>query len=76
MYKKVIYRDKRDGETKWEWFKVKGSRNKSGMTIDRQSEIDSIKFMNQDYVEYLGSFYHTDKQQEKHNGTNKRSYHE
>ena len=61
MYKKVIYRDKRDGEKKWEWFEVKGSRNKSGMTIDRQSEIDSIKFMNQDHVDYLGSFYHTDK---------------
>ena len=46
---------------KVEWFKVKGSRNKSGLTIDKKSEIDSINFMRQDHVDYLGSFYHTDK---------------
>ena len=62
MWLKVIYRDKSDNnERKVEWFKIKGSKNKSGLTIDKKSEIDSINFTRQDHVDYLGSFYHTDK---------------
>jgi hypothetical protein len=63
MYKKVIYRDRRDGGRKIEWFEVKGSINKKGITVDKHSEIDSIKFMSQDHVEYLGSYYKTIKEE-------------
>ena len=62
MYKKVSYRDRNDGVIKSEWFKIKGSRNKSGILIDRSSETDSIHFMKQDHVEYLGSWYYDNKQ--------------
>jgi hypothetical protein len=57
MYKKVIYRDKRDGEVKEEYFDVKGSRNKSGLTLDKRSENASIEFIKNEFVDYLGSFY-------------------
>ena len=64
MYKKIIYRDRRDGQRKVEWFLVKGKRNKSRLTVDKHSEVDSIKFMSQGYVEYLGSFYHETKKED------------
>lgn len=57
MYKKVVYRDKRDGEVKEEYFDVQGSRNKGGLTIDKRSEIASIEFIKNEFVDYLGSFY-------------------
>ena len=63
MWKKVIYRDKNDNnKRKVEWFKIQGSKNKQGMTIDRKSEFDSIVFTRQEHVEYLGSFYKLDKE--------------
>ena len=64
IWKKVIYRDKSDNnKRKCEWFEIKGSRNKSGLTIDKRSEYDSINFMRQDHVDYLGSFYHDERKE-------------
>lgn len=68
MWKKVVYRDKRDGIIKEEWFKIKGSRSKSRLTLDKTSETDSINFIKQKHIDYLGSFY-KDNQQGETNGT-------
>lgn len=57
MYKKVIYRDKRDGETKEEIFQIKGRRGGSGLIIEKESEKKAIEFIKQPFVDYLGSFY-------------------
>ncbi len=53
MIKTVIYYE--DGERKEREFVVKGSRNSSGLHIDKATEIESIMFTKR--VEYLGSFY-------------------
>jgi hypothetical protein len=71
MYKKVTYRDRRDGKIKDEWFDVKGSRKKTSFTIDKRSEKITLEFMKQDHVEYLGSWYYETKHRSNNNGTNK-----
>jgi len=63
LWKKVTYRDRNDGEIKSEWFQVEGSRNKNKLTVDKRSEIDTITFMKQDHVEYLGSHYYDERNQ-------------
>ena len=57
MIKKVIYKDKRDGETKEKIFQIKGRRGGSGLIIEKESEKKAIEFIKQPFVDYLGSFY-------------------
>ena len=60
MYLKLIYRDRNDdNKRKFKFFKVKGSRLKTGMKIDRgcQGHIDCIAFSKQSHVDYLITTY-------------------
>jgi len=61
VYKKVIYIDRRDGQEKAEWFQVKGTMKPRSVIVDRTSEADALKFMEQEHVEYLASTYHMKK---------------
>ena len=61
MYKRVIYRNKNTGEKESKWFEIKGHRNGSGLHIDRHTEVEALKFMNEPHVDYLGSFYYDKK---------------
>ncbi len=40
---------------------IKGKRNGSGLHIDRHTEVEALKFMNEPHVDYLGSFYYDKK---------------
>lgn len=57
MIKKVVYRDKRDNLLKEEEFIIKGHKAASGLVIDRDSEAESINFIKEEHVEYVGSYY-------------------
>ncbi len=61
MYKKVVYRNKNNGEREYKWFKIKGHRNGSGLHIDKSTEKEAIEFMRESHVDYLGSFYYDKK---------------
>ena len=60
MIKKVVYRIKGEDEVKEELFKIKGTRKSNGLLIDRESETESLKFIKQPHIDYLGSYYGED----------------
>ena len=60
MIKKVVYKIKGENKIREKIFEIKGSRRSNGLLIDKDSEAESLKFIKQADIDYLGSHYKGD----------------